>query len=122
MASQLHKITVFYDGACGLCAKEIAHYKKIAPNEIFDWVDITQDSTLFTALGYKISDGLKALHAQDRTGNMHIGVDAFLLIWRQIKCWKMLAILIGLPVIRHIASFIYKYFAHWRFQKLGYQE
>ena len=24
--------TVFYDGKCGLCSKEINHYKKIAPN------------------------------------------------------------------------------------------
>ena len=25
-------VTVFYDGKCGLCSKEINHYKKIAPN------------------------------------------------------------------------------------------
>ena len=24
-------VTVFYDGKCGLCSKEINHYKKIAP-------------------------------------------------------------------------------------------
>ena len=25
-------VTVFYDGKCGLCSREINHYKKIAPN------------------------------------------------------------------------------------------
>jgi len=34
-------ITVFYDGQCGLCLKEINHYKKIAPPNIFEWKDIT---------------------------------------------------------------------------------
>ena len=35
-------ITVFYDGKCGLCSKEINHYKKIAPQGIFNWQDITE--------------------------------------------------------------------------------
>ena len=39
--SPVPKISVFYDGKCGLCDKEISHYKKIAPPEIFNWQDIT---------------------------------------------------------------------------------
>ena len=35
-------IKVFYDGKCGLCAKEINHYKEIAPQGIFEWVDVTE--------------------------------------------------------------------------------
>ena len=31
---------VFYDGKCGLCSKEINYYKKISPNNIFEWHDI----------------------------------------------------------------------------------
>ena len=37
-------ITVFYDGKCGLCSKEINHYIKIAPEGIFNWQDITKDN------------------------------------------------------------------------------
>ncbi|MDE4992647.1 DCC1-like thiol-disulfide oxidoreductase family protein, partial [Francisella tularensis] len=35
-------IIVFYDGKCGLCTKEKNHYKKIAPKNIFRWIDITE--------------------------------------------------------------------------------
>ena len=28
-------ITVFYDGKCGLCRREIAHYMRIAPAGIY---------------------------------------------------------------------------------------
>ncbi len=114
------KIQVFYDGACGLCAKEINHYKKIAPPDVFEWVDIMVTPEAFEALGYKKEDGLRALHARDKNATMHIGVDAFILIWRQMKAWRVLAVIIALPIIKHIAQFLYKRFANWRFKKLGY--
>ena len=34
-------ITVFYDGKCSLCSKEIKYYRNIAPVETFYWLDIT---------------------------------------------------------------------------------
>jgi len=80
-------ITVFYDGKCGLCSKEINHYIKIAPEGIFDWQDITKDDAKLTELGISLADGLKLLHATDNQNKLHIGVDAFILIWKQLnKC------------------------------------
>ena len=40
----LKLITVFYDGKCGLCNKEIDHYRKISPVGIFHWQDITKSN------------------------------------------------------------------------------
>lgn len=118
---QQNKITVFYDGACGLCAKEINHYKKIAPQDVFEWIDITRDMTLFESLGYTKEQGLLALHALDSLGKIHIGVDAFILIWSQLKHWRLLGTFTTLPGIYHIAQFLYHHFARWRFKKLGYR-
>jgi glutaredoxin-related protein len=39
-------ITIFYDAKCGLCSKETNHYKKIAPENIFEWIDITQSTKI----------------------------------------------------------------------------
>ncbi len=114
------KINVFYDGACGLCSKEIAHYKAIAPVGIFEWIDITHDSNAFELLGYHKEDGLRALHALDSQRNMHIGIDAFILIWSQLKRWCILGAFVSLPIIKDLAKFLYKHFANWRFKKLGY--
>ena len=121
MTRESAKITVFYDGACGLCAKEIAHYQNIAPAGVFHWIDITRDSAPFTERGYKVADGLKALHVEDRSGAMHLGVDGFIVIWQELKRWRILATLMGLPGIRHAARFAYRHFARWRFKKLGYE-
>ena len=113
-------ITVFYDGACGLCAKEIAHYKKISPAGIFSWVDIADNSQALEDLGYTRDDGLRALHVIGRDGNMYIGVAAFIQIWMELKRWSVLAKVIQIPGIYHTAQFLYKSFAAWRFKKLGY--
>lgn len=111
-------ITVFYDGICGLCRREIAHYQRITPQGIFTWVDITADPSVTQHIGISYADGLRALHATDATGKLHVGVDAFLLIWRQMPRWRVLAAMVALPVIRPLASLAYRAFAAWRFRRL----
>ncbi len=111
-------IIVFYDGKCGLCSKEINHYRKIAPNGIFDWQDITESADDLKKEGISLSEGLKLLHAKDEEGLIHVGVDAFILIWKHLKRWRILAFCFGLPIIRPIANILYRYFASWRFKRL----
>ena len=111
-------ITVFYDGKCGLCSKEIRHYKRIAPDGVFDWVDITVSPEDLKKEGVSLSTGLKLLHAKDNNEVIHVGVDAFILIWKQLQNWQILATFVSLPIIRQIAHFIYNQFADWRFGRL----
>jgi predicted DCC family thiol-disulfide oxidoreductase YuxK len=118
----MNKITVFYDGKCSLCAKEIAHYQKIAPAEQFYFCDITQDSKSFTRLGFDTATGLKQLHVLNGQGRIKIGLDAFITIWRELKGWKYLAWLTNLPLIHFILSHIYKAFAAWRYKHNGYDK
>ena len=69
-------ITVFYDGKCGLCSKEINYYKKISDDGIFNWQDVTESAEYLKQQGISLSEGLKLLHAKDSDGKLHIGVDA----------------------------------------------
>ena len=113
-------IKVFYDGKCGLCRREIAHYQRIAPAHVFDWVDITVDASSLERLGVTYADGLKLLHAQDSQNTLHVGVDAFILIWQQMPRWRVLAQIVRLPPVRSVANILYRAFAVWRFKKMGY--
>lgn len=113
-------ITVFYDGKCGLCSKEIDHYRRIAPDGIFDWQDITVSDGQLKASGIELSDGLKLLHVKDKTGQIHIGVDAFIVIWKQLKRWRILAAIVSLPIVKPMAQWIYRTFADWRFNRLSH--
>jgi predicted DCC family thiol-disulfide oxidoreductase YuxK len=111
-------VTVYYDGKCGLCRKEISHYKKIATEGQFIWSDIAHDAAPLSELGVSQMDALRRLHATDRNGKLHIGVDAFILIWGQLPTWRPLAILVGLPVVRYIAEMLYNRFVDYRFARL----
>lgn len=111
-------ITVFYDGKCGLCSKEINYYRNIAPDGVFNWQDITVSAEDLKKEGIRLCEGLKLLHAKDISGKIYIGVDAFILIWKQLKHWKLLAAIISLPLIRQATNFVYKIFASWRFKRL----
>jgi predicted DCC family thiol-disulfide oxidoreductase YuxK len=114
-------ITVFYDGKCGLCRREIDHYKHIAPTNVFTWIDITTTPEPFTMRGYNVNDGLKALHVEDNSQTMRIGVAAFAVIWTQLpRGWPVLALLLRIPLVLPLANIAYTQFAAWRFKKLGY--
>jgi predicted DCC family thiol-disulfide oxidoreductase YuxK len=114
-------ITVFYDGKCGLCRREIEHYIRIAPAGKFAWVDITVAPESFVQRGYGVKDGLKALHVEDHVGKMHQGVAAFAVIWQALpRLWPLLALILKLPFALPFVEKLYAYFAAWRFKKLGY--
>lgn len=115
-------LTVFFDGACGLCAKEINYYRSIAPDNVFLWVNLIEDTRLFEQLGFSQSQGLQALHVLDEAGKMHIGVEAFIVIWKALPRWRVLSIFASLPVVKPLLSIIYHHFAQWRFKRLGYTD
>ncbi|MTI08992.1 thiol-disulfide oxidoreductase DCC family protein [Curvivirga aplysinae] len=111
-------IIVFYDGACGLCSKEIKYYQRIAPHGIFQWFNIAD--SLEELKDFKISEvnALKQLHVVDEDGILHIGLDAFIVIWSNLRYWKIAAFLVSLWPIRPTLSILYNKFATWRFANL----
>lgn len=113
-------ITVFYDGLCGLCSKEINHYRSIAPANRFDWADIASDASRCAELGVSQARALEVIHVRDDSGAIHTGVAAFVVMWRALPRWGWLATVASLPLLRSLAEQLYRLFARWRFQRLGH--
>ncbi|WP_296992110.1 thiol-disulfide oxidoreductase DCC family protein [Thalassospira sp. UBA1131] len=111
-------ITVFFDGKCGLCSREINYYRKIAPSGVFEWCDVTEHAGDLEKHGISLVEGLKQMRALDSDGQWHAGADAFILIWRQLDRWRVLAAIVALPIIRQIANLAYRLWATWRFNRL----
>ena len=111
-------ITVYYDGKCGLCSKEIEHYRRSADEGRFIWQDITESVEGLEECNVSLAQGLKLLHAKDHEGRMYTGVDAFILIWSNMHYWKILAKITSLPIFYQATSTLYRIFAEWRFKRL----
>ncbi|MFY0649738.1 MAG: DUF393 domain-containing protein [Methylophilaceae bacterium] len=110
------KIIVLFDGKCGICSKEIAFYKKIAPSDQFIWEDVNAINSK-EKYNIELITALKHLHVIDNE-KVLIGVDAFARIWKNIKYFKFLSFFIRLPLIYSFAKYAYHIFAEYRFKRL----
>lgn len=113
MAESPAKTKIFVDGNCIVCDMEIAHYKRIAPDE-FEIVDISDAS--FDAGKYGLTPEAvnKHIHVETPDGQVKIGVEAFAHIWSRIPKYRWANRAIGLPGVSALAKIGYAGFAEVR--------
>lgn len=98
----------FYNGACPICRTEIRHYQGLEDAGRLGWRNLADDPGALSAHGISAEDAVRRLHALDAEGRLHSGVDAFLLIWRNLGRYRWLAAIVGSRPIRPLADFIYE--------------
>lgn len=72
-----HPFTVFYDGACPLCAREIAFYRRRRGAERLAWVDVSASGEAHVAPGLTREAALARFHAMREDGALVSGAAAF---------------------------------------------
>ncbi|MEM6438470.1 MAG: DUF393 domain-containing protein [Pseudomonadota bacterium] len=72
---------VFYDGACPLCRREIATYRKMDGMDAIDWRNVAADE--FAAPDLDRDAALKRFHVRLESGEIVSGARAFLAVWRR---------------------------------------
>jgi predicted DCC family thiol-disulfide oxidoreductase YuxK len=118
LRSEKIMLTVYYDGKCGLCRREIEYYKRVGPADRFVWLDIATDPASLADLDISQADALRRLHARDASGVVYVGVAAFIAIWQGLNYWRYLAMIVNLPFLKPLAAFTYDRFADYRFSRL----
>lgn len=111
-------ITVFYDDQCNLCSKEIRVYQRADKLGEFNWQGLSDPKLNLENEKFDLVAALERLHVKDDTEKLHIGVDAFILIWRHLPRWKILGVIASISPIRWVLSCGYSWFAKRRFQQL----
>lgn len=111
------KPTMFYDGACPLCRREVAHYRRIDRDGRVAWVDIAADATPLAALGITPAAAMRHLHALDRQGSVRVGAWAFATIWDELPYYRWLGRLVRLPGVLPLLDRVYRRFADWRLKR-----
>ncbi len=107
-------LTVYYDGACPLCRREIAFYARRERHGAIEWVDISSAPDAPAACGITPTDALRRLHAVDAGGRVYAGARAFTAIWRRVPGFRMLGRLTARQPLIALAEGGYRLFLRIR--------
>ncbi len=77
-------LTVYFDGACPVCSREIAVYRGQAGAEKCVWVDASACAESALGDGLSRPDALARFHVRRADGSVVTGMRAFALLWRAL--------------------------------------
>ena len=117
--SAVHPITLFYDGACPLCAWEISHLQRWNSQGQVRFVDLTDGETPLSYPEVDIVDAQRVLLAIDSKGEKLRGIDATNAIWVAVGKGLWMAPL-RWRLTRPLASWGYALFAKHRHAVAAY--
>ena len=107
--------TVFFDGACPLCRREIAHYAARDRDGRLAFADIAADAAPLAAIGVSRDEALARLHVRRADGTVVSGARAFAEIWSCLPRWRLLArALEAVPGAMALAEVAYRVVARHR--------
>lgn len=110
-------LTVFYDGACSVCAAEMALYRRKNHGGRLVFVDISDPAFDPSPHGITLDEFMAQMHAIDRTGRVYRAVEAFWAIWHAFPAstlYGFLGTLVMVPGVNLLARFGYRGFARIR--------
>lgn len=97
----LGPLTVFYDGGCPLCRREISFYRRRRGADAIRWTDVSalsaETPVVTDRAGETLSqcDAMARFHVQTASGEIKSGAAAFAALWRGLPSFALLG---------HIAS------------------
>ena len=109
-----YPLTVYYDGACSLCRRQMARYRERDQRARLLFQDITDHQFHAGRYGLDIGELQRAIHVVDRAGRVARGADAVVWIWWATGS-RLLPILMRIPGINILAKRLYKLVARGRY-------
>ena len=92
--------TVYYDGACPLCQREISFYRQRKGAEAVRWVDVAEDDApKDLGPGLDAETAKARFHVRDVDGRLYSGAARFAALWSTLPQWRSLGRLAASPLI-----------------------
>ena len=102
------ELTVYYDGSCPLCRREIALYQRQRGAEQLAWHDISAGAP--TGPGLSCEAAMRRFHVRDAQGRLHSGAAGFAHLWRSLPGWRVLGWIAAVPPIVWLLELAYRGF------------
>ena len=112
-----HQITMFYDGGCPLCKREVRHYRWLDRNGRVRWIDISGPGESLEPFRLTRSAAMERLHVLDQDGQMQTGAAAFVALWSALPYYRWLARFVQSVGLVPLLERLYVPFARWRMSR-----
>lgn len=105
--------TVFFDGSCPLCRREISLYRRATPRAPVAWVDVSAGAPALPG-GARCADLMARFHVQTPDGVLRSGAQAFIALWLLFPGWRWLGKFGALPGMGTVLETLYRLFLRVR--------
>lgn len=119
MSNAPGKLTVYYDGGCPLCRREIGFYQRLDRAGRIAWSDVSGDASALAAEGVRQEQALARIYAHRADGRLISGAAVFVAIWRHLPGFRWLAPMAGWPPVLAVLERAYVWFARRRQRLTG---
>ena len=115
-----NSLTVFFDGSCPICSKEINFYKMRAGADELSWVDVSDEKTPIPIETRSREELMARFHVLSSSGELVSGGAAFAELWASLPAFKIFGKIFKLPILRFVIDVGYDIFLTLRpkFQNL----
>lgn len=110
MSDRAGGLTVYYDGACPVCRREIAHYRGRRGAEAIVWIDASRCDDAALGPGLARVDALRRMHVRRPDGTLASGARAFATLWQALPGFRWIGRLVGSRAVAPVAEGAYRAF------------
>ena len=79
--------TVYFDGGCPICSREIAMYRRQPGADKVQWIDVARCGSAELGAGLTREAAMARLHLRRPDGSLVSGAAAFTGLWRVLPRW-----------------------------------
>jgi predicted DCC family thiol-disulfide oxidoreductase YuxK len=112
----LPKLTVLFDGDCGLCRASVARLRRMDRGGRIETLDLHDPSAATRFPQVNREEAMRLMQAVDANGRVFSGVDAWARIGLTLPGWNLVAWLLVVPGIHFIGARVYAWVARNRYR------
>ena len=110
----LGETTIYFDGGCPICSREVAHYRTRRGAGAMQWVDASACPDAALGAGLTRDAALGRMHVRTPDGRLVDGARAFATLWRGLPGFAWLGRISGHPLVAPVAEAGYQVFLRVR--------
>lgn len=101
-------LTVYFDGGCPVCSREIGFYRRQAGADALHWVNLLEAAPTDIGKDLSLDSALARFHVRKADGTLVAGARAFALMWQQLPRFRGLGRIAALPGVVSVLELGYR--------------